>query len=103
MSVGFDSVCTMSFKLILMVERTSMSLLVRSSECEIGVGTCRLGKTESKQTKDPLEKSFRAQERVTLLRELLDQLLILVQPICQVGPRKRKHLKNKLVHRWGYP
>lgn len=39
------------------------------------------GKTGSEQTRDLLEESLGAQEGVILLRELLDQLLILVQPV----------------------
>jgi hypothetical protein len=49
--------------------------------------------TGSEQTGDLLKESFRAQERVVLLRELLDQFLILVQPVSQVSPRNRRHVK----------
>ena len=39
-----------------------------------------LGETGTEQTRDLLEEGFRGQERVVLLRELLDEFLIFVQP-----------------------
>jgi hypothetical protein len=52
------------------------------------------GETGPEQTGDLLEESFRAQERVILLRELLDQLLILIQPVYQV--RKPKEYEDQI-------
>ena len=49
-----------------------------------------LGETGSKQTRDLLEKSFGAQEGVILLRKLLHQLFIFVQPVCRVRPGTRR-------------
>lgn len=39
-----------------------------------------LGETGSKQTRDLLDQCFRGQESVVLLSELLDELLIFVEP-----------------------
>ena len=42
--------------------------------------TLTLGETGSKQTRNLLDKSLRGQESVVFLRELLDELLVLVEP-----------------------
>ena len=38
------------------------------------------GKTGSKQSRDLLDQSFRGQESVVLLSELLNELLIFIEP-----------------------
>ena len=81
-----------------MVDRTSVSLLVKSSAGDTGVGNlpavvqsiidrtqkrrndCRrtLGKTRTKETRNLLDECLRRQESIVLLRELLDQFLVFV-------------------------
>jgi len=48
-----------------------------------------LGKTGSEQTRDLLDQSLGSQESVVLLGELLDELLVLVEPERE-GKRRRK-------------
>ena len=81
----------------LMVERTSVILLLRSSAWATGVGNLpavggykkgkignakpkrTLGQTGSQQTGNLLDQRLRGEESVVFLGELLDQLLVLVQ------------------------
>lgn len=40
-----------------------------------------LGKTGTEETRDLLDEGLRGQERIVLLGELLDELLVLVEPM----------------------
>ena len=44
-----------------------------------------LGETGTKETGDLLDESLRGKESVVLLGELLDELLVLVEPAWRVG------------------
>ncbi len=43
-----------------------------------------IGQTRSKETWDLLDERLRGQESIVLLRELLDQFLVLVQPVTTI-------------------
>jgi hypothetical protein len=43
-----------------------------------------LGKTRTEETRDLLDECLRGQESIVLLRELLNQFLVFVQPVTTV-------------------
>jgi hypothetical protein len=94
-----------------MVERTSVSLLERSSACEIGVGNFpategmseggeydyrkqTLGETGAKETGNLLDEGLGRQEGIVLFGELLNKLLVLVKSAVSVSTVKDKFMNR---------
>ena len=88
-----------------MVERTSVSLLLKSSACEMGVGNLpaerrmdtikmrvtgrknksTFGETRTEETGNLLDEGLGSKEGVVFLGELLDELFVFVEPELQLN------------------